>query len=417
MATPIIEINKISKRYRLGHFGMSSFREESEKWMRRLRGQSEIATAESSARDFWALRDISFSVQPGEVVGIIGRNGAGKSTLLKILSRITEPTAGEAVLRGRVSSLLEVGTGFHPELSGRDNIYLNGAILGMKRAEITAKFDEIIAFAEIDQFIDTPVKRYSSGMYVKLAFAVAAHLEPEILIVDEVLAVGDIQFQKKCIGKMKDVAQRSGRTVLFVSHNTGAVASLTRKCAFLEKGALTLFADTPTVIQHYVSSNRQELPIWQANRITRHPLQITRLQLLDNQGQQSCDLELTEGFSIELDYTVRKSIRDTVVEVWLYSSDGTRVAILGDYDNAPERKEIRTPGNYRARLHIPGNLLNVDIYSIRINSCASNRHTFDHEDTVSFSISEHKGVTPRSGRGGLLSLSVPCEHESLGTTL
>jgi lipopolysaccharide transport system ATP-binding protein len=203
--------------------------------------------------------------------------------------------------------------------------------------------------------------------------------------------------------------------VLFVSHNTGAVASLTQKCAFLEKGALTLFADTPTVIHHYISSNQQELPIWHASKITSHPLQIIRLQLLDNQGQQSCDLELTESFFIELDYTVRKSTRDTVVEIWLFSSDGTKVAILGDYDNAPERKAVRTPGTYRSRFHIPGNVLNSDTYSIRVNSCANNRQTFDHEDTVSFSIAEHKGMTPRSGRGGLLSLSVSCDHEVLGT--
>jgi len=203
---------------------------------------------------FWALRDVSFKVMQGEVLGIIGRNGAGKSTLLKLLSRITEPTSGRAVINGRVGSLLEVGTGFHPELTGRENVYLNGAILGMHRSEINQKFDEIVAFAEIDQFLDTPVKRYSSGMYVRLAFAVAAHLEPEILLVDEVLAVGDVEFQKKCLGKMDDVA-KLGRTVLFVSHNMNAIQRLCSETIFIDKGTLVEKGLTRDVVSHYISSN------------------------------------------------------------------------------------------------------------------------------------------------------------------
>lgn len=255
MSTPIIEINNISKRYHLGQFGMSSFREESEKWLRRLRGKAQKNDSTDSARDFWALTDVSFSVQPGEVVGIIGRNGAGKSTLLKILSRITEPTSGEVTLRGKVASLLEVGTGFHPELSGRDNIFLNGAILGMKRAEIASKFDEIVAFAEIGQFVDTPVKRYSSGMYVKLAFAVAAHLEPDILIVDEVLAVGDAAFQKKCVAKMGEVSGQ-GRTVLFVSHNIGLINGLCQTAVLLEHGKVVHRGDVSKAIKLYSGQSR-----------------------------------------------------------------------------------------------------------------------------------------------------------------
>src|SRR6185295_2097393 len=198
---------------------------------RRLRGATD-AQAGQTSEEFWALKDVSFEIRRGEVLGIIGRNGAGKSTMLKILSRITEPTSGRIGIRGRVASLLEVGTGFHPELTGRENIFLNGAILGMSRAEITAKFDEIVAFAEVERFLDTPVKRYSSGMYVRLAFAVAAHLEPEILIVDEVLAVGDAQFQKKCLGKMGEVS-RTGRTILFVSHNLTAIRTLCQRCILL----------------------------------------------------------------------------------------------------------------------------------------------------------------------------------------
>ncbi len=212
---------------------------------------SDANSAASEREDFWALRDINFEVRRGEVLGIIGRNGAGKSTLLKILSRITEPTSGRIGIKGRVASLLEVGTGFHPELTGRENIYLNGAILGMPRAEIVSKFDEIVAFAEVKQFLDTPVKHYSSGMYVRLAFAVAAHLEPDILIVDEVLAVGDIEFQKKCLGKMKTVAATGGRTVLFVSHNLEAVSSLCSRSLLLRKGVLEAVGHTESVIAAY----------------------------------------------------------------------------------------------------------------------------------------------------------------------
>ena len=234
MPVPLISVRGVSKRYRLGKIGMTTFREELERTWHRLRGRG----PHRSPQEFWALRDVSFDVQPGEVVGIIGRNGAGKSTLLKILSRITEPTTGEIELGGRVGSLLEVGTGFHPELSGRDNVYLNGAMLGMSKAEIRRKFDAIVEFAEIGRFIDTPVKRYSSGMYVRLAFAVAAFLEPEILIVDEVLAVGDAQFQRKCLGRMQEISRDHGRTILFVSHSMPSVRRLCRRCAVLEAGRL-----------------------------------------------------------------------------------------------------------------------------------------------------------------------------------
>ena len=226
MSRPIIEVRNLSKRYRLGAIGATSIREQASRIWDRVRG-----VPHADKQDYWALRDVSFDIQPGEVVGGIGRNGAGKSTLLKILSRITEPTSGTARIRGRVASLLEVGTGFHPELTGRENVYLNGAILGMNRAEVRSKFDEIVAFAEIDQFIDTPVKRYSSGMYVRLAFAVAAHLEPEILIIDEVLAVGDAQFQQKCVGRMRTDAN-SGRTILFVSHQLNAIAQFCSRCLY-----------------------------------------------------------------------------------------------------------------------------------------------------------------------------------------
>jgi lipopolysaccharide transport system ATP-binding protein len=249
---PIIKVNRVSKRYRVGEGGISylSLRES---LVNRITGPFRSQHRRPAKDDFWALRDISFEVQPGEIVGLIGKNGAGKSTMLKLLSRITRPTTGRIELRGRVGSLLEVGTGFHPELTGRDNIFLNGAILGMRRTEIVSKFDEIVDFSGVEKFIDTPVKRYSSGMYVRLAFAVAAHLQPEILLIDEVLAVGDAEFQKKCLGKMGEVS-RAGRTVLFISHNITAIESLCDRCLLLEGGTMVANGETDEVVAGYLAS-------------------------------------------------------------------------------------------------------------------------------------------------------------------
>lgn len=270
-AKPMIEVRNISKQYQLGGIGLSTLRETFQDWWTQFRsrhgrspGDARSTANErtgSSANSFWALKDVSFEVQRGEVMGIIGRNGAGKSTLLKLLSRITEPTSGQAVLRGRVASLLEVGTGFHPDLTGRENVFLNGAILGMKRAEIAARFDAIVEFAEIAQFIDTPVKRYSSGMYMRLAFAVAAHLDPEILIIDEVLAVGDASFQKKCLGKMEEVAL-GGRTVLFVSHNMAAVQTLCTSAVLLDGGFVSCSGPTAEVLTRYMGSQQDRGTFW-----------------------------------------------------------------------------------------------------------------------------------------------------------
>jgi len=245
MSETIIKVENLSKRYKIGK------RESYYSLRDKIGSIFDFKNREKKDSEFWALKDINFEVKAGESVGIIGRNGAGKSTLLKILSQITPPTTGKITLRGRVASLLEVGTGFNPELTGRENIFLNGAILGMTRAEIKRKFDEIVAFAEIEQFLDTPVKRYSSGMYMRLAFAVAAHLESEILIVDEVLAVGDAQFQKKCLGKMDDVAKKEGRTVLFVSHNMGAIRQLCAKVIYLDKGFVNSIGSTNKIIDRY----------------------------------------------------------------------------------------------------------------------------------------------------------------------
>lgn len=259
----VIKVENLSKQYRLGEISTGAITHDLNRWWHKVRGkenpylkigEANDRTEKGNSEYVWSLKDINFEIQQGDAVGIIGRNGAGKSTLLKILSKVTQPTTGTIKTKGRIASLLEVGTGFHPELSGRDNIFLNGAILGMRKAEIARKFDEIVDFAGVERYIDTPVKRYSSGMYVRLAFAVAAYLESEILIVDEVLAVGDAEFQKKCLGKMGEVSKGEGRTVLFVSHNMDAVRELTDNCVMLEYGNLILFNDTKSVVQHYQSS-------------------------------------------------------------------------------------------------------------------------------------------------------------------
>lgn len=264
MMNAAISVENLSKIYRLGQIGSGTFTNDLMVWWARVRGQAnpnlrigEKDYGNRNGEDLWALRDVSFRVERGELLGIIGRNGAGKSTLLKILSRVTAPTFGKIKVRGRIASLLEVGTGFHPDLTGRENIYLNGAILGMTKVEVQRRFDEIVDFSGVEKFIDTPVKRYSSGMYVRMAFAVAAHLDPDILVVDEVLAVGDAAFQKKCLGKMQDVS-REGRTVLFVSHNMGAVASLTKQCIYMRSGMLSATGSTKEIIDLYMNEAASE---------------------------------------------------------------------------------------------------------------------------------------------------------------
>jgi len=293
MNSQAISVRNISKMYHLGTINRRTLADEIRYGWLKLRGKDPVAhmgkigaKAKDRNPEFWALRDVSFDVQPGEVVGVIGRNGAGKSTLLKILTRITEPTAGEAVINGRVGSLLEVGTGFHPELTGRENVYMNGTILGMKKREIAAKFEEIVAFSEIEKFIDTPVKRYSSGMYVRLAFAVAAHLEPEILLVDEVLAVGDVSFQKKCLGKMEDVAKQ-GRTVLFVSHNMAAVQNLCQRVILLQNGRLVAVGSQLEIISAYLGAvgDKSGQLRNRADRTGTGEVRVCEIELVDRDGR------------------------------------------------------------------------------------------------------------------------------------
>jgi lipopolysaccharide transport system ATP-binding protein len=295
------------------------------------------STPSSPDDHIWALKDVSFEVKRGEVIGIIGRNGAGKTTLLKILSRITEPTEGRVEIRGRVGSLLEVGTGFHPELTGRENIYLNGAILGMKKNEIERKFDEIVAFAEIEKFLDTPVKRYSSGMYVRLAFAVAAHLDPEILLVDEVLAVGDAAFQKKCLGKMGDVA-KEGRTVLFVSHDMGAINSLTGACIYLRDGQVSAYGRTLQVVEQYLAITLEQrqnlennLDFYRRDRFTESPVRFTRIWVNEPSNEIPV-IEMGSSFSVFIEMEASKEIRGANLAMTLRNIQGHRPAVFFSLD-------------------------------------------------------------------------------------
>jgi lipopolysaccharide transport system ATP-binding protein len=318
---------------------------------------------------FWALKNVSFDVKRGEVIGLIGRNGAGKSTLLKILSRIVEPTEGRARMKGRVASLLEVGTGFHPELTGRENIYLNGAILGMHRAEITRKFDEIVAFAETEKFLDTPVKRYSSGMYVRLAFAVAAHLEPEILIVDEVLAVGDAEFQKKCLGRIQQVAQGDGRTVLFVSHNMGAIRRLCDRAGYLRNGTLEMVGPAEEVVNVYLNANegQDEKDLLRRQRFPGLVPTLAGFAMIPATGQQTVLSGQPVTFQFDLD--VKEPVKNAFVGVMFNSEQGYRVLGLnsrvesGGVSLSPGRRTVRCsvdslplkPGRYIVDIEIRSN--------------------------------------------------------------
>jgi lipopolysaccharide transport system ATP-binding protein len=374
MSKPIIKVAGVSKRYRLGALQESytTLREALTGTLRAPFGRLRRG-ARPEGETIWALRDVSFRVEPGEVLGIVGRNGAGKSTLLKVLSRITEPTAGRVELYGRVASLLEVGTGFHPELTGRENIFLNGALLGMRRAEIARKFDEIVAFAEIERFIDTPVKRYSSGMYVRLAFAVAAHLEPDILVVDEVLAVGDFEFQKRCLGKMHDVTQR-GRTVLFVSHNLHAVKSLCHRAILLERGVIEKEGDSAGVVQSYLlGGGGSGSTIWpEEKRPGNSSFRLASVRLLDSEGAESSVVNISEDFVVEVCYDVLADGAAAGFSLMLFDADGA--SVLSSLSNTEKNfygQRLRR-GRYRTTCRLPGNLLNSGNFSFSLAGFAAN---------------------------------------------
>jgi lipopolysaccharide transport system ATP-binding protein len=353
--------------------------------------------------EFWALKDVSFEIKSGDRVGIIGRNGAGKSTLLKILSRITEPTKGRVKIVGRVASLLEVGTGFHPELTGRENIFLNGAILGMTRSEIQRKFDAIVAFAEIERFLDTPVKRYSSGMYVRLAFAVAAHLEPDILVVDEVLAVGDSRFQKRCLGKMEEIG-RSGRTILFVTHNMAMISSLCDKAIQLDNGELRAIGATENVILGYATSGENSPAAVNyrsyRRRIGDQYAQLLSADVRNEQGAPVTEVQITQPFSVRMEYLVTSDAdRIYVPNFHFYCQDGSRAFIV----NAINVKRL-SPGEYSAECHVPANFLNDGMYSVGCAltsyQCGVSIH-FHEEGVIMFNVRDPiEGVATRAGWSG-----------------
>ena len=326
---------------------------------------------EDEENTFWALKDVSFEVPQGKVLGVIGRNGAGKSTLLKVLSRVTEPSAGEVEIRGRVGSLLEVGTGFHPELTGRENTYLNGAILGMRRSEIEKKFDEIVNFSGVEKFIDTPVKRYSSGMYLRLAFSVAAHLEPEILVVDEVLAVGDAEFQRKCIGKMSDVAQE-GRTIMFVSHNMSAILRLTEEVIVLDRGKMVRRAPTAEAVDFYMASGFSEAGErrWKAEERPRGPFKPVAIRVRDSGGRVVDSIRSTESMMLEIEYELKEMVQGLRVGIYLLSMRGEHIFTSFDTDEPIqfEKFGVRNPGRYISRCIIPADLLNEGRYVFGLNA-------------------------------------------------
>jgi lipopolysaccharide transport system ATP-binding protein len=388
MSETIIKVENLSKQYRIGsREGYRTFRETlvdaAKAPFQRITGikpHSQIRDLQSET--IWALKDVSFEVKQGEVVGIIGRNGAGKSTLLKVLSKITEPTEGRVELRGRVGSLLEVGTGFHPELTGHENVYLYGAILGMDRWEVSRKFDEIVAFAELEKFIDTPVKRYSSGMYMRLAFAVAAHLEPEILLVDEVLAVGDAAFQKKCLGKVGDVS-KAGRTVLFVSHNMGAITRLCERSFWLDEGEIVLEGLSGEVINSYQSQYLTARGEWKGPdpEEVASDFAFLSVSVMDEKGQSTTLFGGEEPISIEICYIVRRPLAGCQIGCRIYNSDGIVIMTTTDCDNSGASALPKEPGLYRSMFKIPGNFLAPGTYSLLLSAHLPKRNVYKKQQS------------------------------------
>jgi len=355
MTVHAIEVDRLSKRYRIGEYqSTGSLGEAAAAALRRLRQRRR-------PEEIWSLRDVSFRLEEGRALGVIGRNGAGKSTLLKILGRITEPTLGVARTRGRVAALLEVGTGFHPELTGRENLFLNGAILGMSRRAMARRFEEIVSFAGVERFIDTPVKRYSSGMYLRLAFSIAAHMEPDILVVDEVLAVGDAEFQAKCVGRMH-LAEREGRTVVFVSHNLDAVLQLCTEAIWLERGAVAAEGRTESVVDAYVaaatSEDRTAFPLVHSGDVTLHGVSI-----VDESGQTTGSFRRDRPFSIEVRYTIHEKVPALDMSVLVFNASGMRV--LDDAWSDTEGSRPDRPGTYTVRVSVPP-VLNVGDYRVGI---------------------------------------------------
>lgn len=390
MSNIAIEFNHVGKQYRLGTIGTGTISHDLNRWWARIRGKEDPflkigevndRTQKASSDFVWALKDINFKVEQGEVLGIIGKNGAGKSTLLKVLSRVTSPTTGTIRARGRIASLLEVGTGFHPEMTGRENIYMNGSIMGMTKAEITNKLDEIVDFAGVEKYIDTPVKRYSSGMTVRLGFAIAAHLEPEILVVDEVLAVGDAEFQKKAIGKMKDVSQGQGRTVLFVSHNMASIRALCNHGVLLENGMVKLIGGVNHVVDAYLmdnnggaTSSNVEWSIDEAPR--KGAVTVLRCAV-------QCDKEIITNetpFDLVFDFQNDQDGLSLGVNPHVYNAQDICLFNVG----VPEKPLPK--GKYRAVFHVPGGLFCAGTYRVDNLFFSHNAAYFNHEHALSFDV-------------------------------
>lgn len=408
MSDIVISVEDLYKEYRLGVLGYGTFRQDLQSWWANLRGKEDPNTeigheARHANERFLALNGISFDIKGGEVLGIIGRNGAGKSTLLKILSHVTAPTKGQVKIKGRVASLLEVGTGFHLELTGRENVYLNGAILGMTRKETSKKFDEIVGFAEVEKFIDTPVKRYSSGMYVRLAFAVAAHLEPDILIIDEVLAVGDAKFQKKSLGKLES-AGKEGRTILFVSHNMPMVASLCNRAILLSKGQIIEDNSALAVIQNYYSQERDargsvdftKTPEKYGDEIAT----LLKARLTNEARETTDEFRIDEDIYIEMEYEVAKEGARVNPNFHIHTVDGSNAFVTSDVVIDPEAIAKVKPGRYLARCKIPGNFLNDGVYYVgfALSDMAALKAHFHVPDLLQLIIVDLQNGTVTRGR-------------------
>jgi lipopolysaccharide transport system ATP-binding protein len=408
MSNIVIKVENVSKQYRLGEVGTGSLSHDINRWWFKIRGKEDPylkigemndRTHKGSSEYVWALNDINFEVRGGEVLGIIGRNGAGKSTLLKILSRITTPTQGNIKIKGRIASLLEVGTGFHPELSGRDNIFLNGAILGMTKAEIKNKFDEIVDFAGVERYIDTPVKRDSSGMYVRLAFAVAAHLEPEILIVDEVLAVGDAEFQKKCLGRMKDISGE-GRTVLFVSHNMTAMSSLCNSAIYMSKGRIEQMGNVSDVITLYLSSSTEITTRRNWNNESCPGDESARLlsaRLTDDDGNDTDVIDFYKGGALEFTYRVIGEGFCPVPNLHLYNQSGDLVLA----SSASSDVSLGRKGSYKATMQLPPHFLNEGRYiaGIATSTFIPEKVHFYEREALIFDVIEDMNLRDTEYRG------------------
>ena len=393
MSDLAIRVQQLGKQYRIG-LSPTRYRTLRESLVESINIPARLKRRKNGEElgKIWALRDITFEVKKGQVLGVIGRNGAGKSTLLKILSRVTEPSEGFAEIRGQVGSLLEVGTGFHPELTGRENIYLNGAILGMNKTEIDTKFDQIVSFAEVEQFIDTPVKRYSSGMYLRLAFSVAAHLEPDILVVDEVLAVGDAEFQRRCLGKMSDVAKQ-GRTVLFVSHNMSAILRLTEEAILLDRGQMVLRAPTQEAVDFYMSTGYDQTGqrAWELDEIpeSAKPFRPVTLRLCDQKGKTVNTVRSTEPITIKVEYELQAPITGLRVGLYLMTTRGEYVFTSFDTDQPEmyERFSVRPEGNYTSSCTLPANFLNEGRYVLGINASSFRvKRYFQDEQALTFTV-------------------------------